>query len=120
MVRTRQDVIEERGTVHGCCSRFVDRVPCDCFERAAPDAAPCLTPSEVDGIEAKTARLYSLYNACAKAGCSCGSDPAVRRLVEHLNEHFPGKHILQLVAEVRFLQARVVELTGGTVQPEEP
>ena len=111
-MRTRQDVIEARKTVVGCCSRFADNMACDCLEEAEGDAAPCLTPAEVDDIEVKVAELYRLYNRCHEAGCRWESPhPEVHELMRHLDRDFPGYYALQLIAEVRWLQRRVLELT---------
>lgn len=109
---TRQQVIEARRTPSGCCSRYADNMGCDCFERAEPDAAPCLTSADVDEIERKVDNLYKLYNRCSNKGLSWDTDhKEVDDLMRHIDDNFPGYYTLQLVAEVRFLQRQVVELT---------
>lgn len=36
-VRRRSEVLAARRTIVGCCDRFADRQPCDCYEQAIPD-----------------------------------------------------------------------------------
>ena len=115
--RTRQQVIEARRTIQGCCDRHADNMACNCLANATPDIAPCLTSVDVDEIEQKVAELYRLYNRCAKNGCKWNTRyQEVRDLMEHLDETFPGYYALQLIAEVRFLQARIIELTKNQEQ----
>ena len=75
-----------------------------------------MTPDELAQIEADNDRLYEKHNACAQRSATWRSDNKyVDDLMRHLDaaETFPGRAVRLLVAEVRFLQARLLELTTG-------
>lgn len=69
-----------------------------------------MTKEELDRIEKRNDKLYSLYNDCANANARWHSEHAeVRKLMAHLDSEFPGKDVCLLLQEVIRLQTIITK-----------